>query len=442
MDGWTWDVAFGDKQMTTPVYIKMDAHDQLLLSEGVCPQLGILQYHPDVETWPGSRKKSTPSTNKPKPPSEPATPSSLPAEETPAAEEAKVPTVRVNLVQSVQLLPHQSLVVEVSLARHKESDDSVTYLLEPIELRSGLEIEPSLLSLSAEDGVLAVINNPTGCSMALEEESLLGEATPVTLVNPAPNDNQTQGVSGEQSALRWIQTKPTVWRQQKLLESVGALETLTPVKQQKLLDFLKEHHTAFALEEGERGETDLVEMHINTGDTRPQRCPPRRMPFAVREEVVKQLDRMQAAGVIEPSMSPWSSPVVMVRKKDGSHRFCVDYRHLNAITKADTYPLPRIDDLLDQLGCCKFFSTLDLASGYWQIRVDPESQEKTAFVTPQGLYEFKIMPFDLTNAPAVFQRLMQRLLTGLNPPSGPDFVAVYSDDLLVFSPTLEEHLEQ
>ena len=136
-------------------------------------------------------------------------------------------------------------------------------------------------------------------------------------------------------------------------------------------------------------------MHIDIGDAAPQRCPPRRMPFVVREEVAKQLDRMQAAGVIEPSMSPWSSAVVMVRKKDGSHRFCVDYRHLSSVTKADTYPLPRIDDLLDQLGCCKFFSTLDLASGYWQIRVDPQSQEKTAFVTPQGLYEFKVMPFAL-----------------------------------------------
>ena len=284
-----------------------------------------------------------------------------------------------------------------------------------------------------------MINNPTGCSMALEGGSLLGEATPVTLVNPAPNGDQTQGIPEEMSALRWSQTKPTTWRQQKLLESIGTLETLTPAQQQKLTDFLKEHNTAFALEEGERGETDLVEMHIDTGDAAPQRCPSRRMPFVVREEVhvAKQLDRMQAAGVIEPSMSPWSSAVVMVRKKDGSHRFCVDYRHLNAVTKADTYmyPLPRIDDLLDQLGCCKFFSTLDLASGYWQIRVDPQSQEKTAFVTPQGLYEFKVMPFGLTNAPAVFQRLVQRLLTGLNPPSGPDFVAVYIDDLLVFSPT-------
>ena len=109
------------------------------------------------------------------------------------------------------------------------------------------------------------------------------------------------------------------------------------------------------------------------------------MPFA---EVARQLDHMQAAGVIQPSAIPWSSPVVMVRKKDGTHRFCIDYRQLNAVTKADTHPLPRIDDLLDQLGQCRFFSKLDLAAGYWQIRVSDTSREKTAFVTPHGLYEF------------------------------------------------------
>ena len=110
------------------------------------------------------------------------------------------------------------------------------------------------------------------------------------------------------------------------------------------------------------------------------------------------------------------------------------------MTKSDTYPLPRIDDLLDQLGQCKYFSILDLASGYWQIKVNPTSREKTAFVTPQGLYEFLVMPFGLTNAPAVFQHLMQRVLAGLNPEAGPDFVAVYIDDILVFSRTMEEHL--
>ena len=107
--------------------------------------------------------------------------------------------------------------------------------------------------------------------------------------------------------------------------------------------------------------------------------PIRRMPYAAKEEVVRQLRKMRQLQVIQPSKSPWASPVVLVHKKDGSHHFCVDYRGLNDVTKADNYPLPRIDDLLDELGKAKFFSTLDLVSGFWQIRVHPDSQEKTAF---------------------------------------------------------------
>ena len=145
--------------------------------------------------------------------------------------------------------------------------------------------------------------------------------------------------------------------------------------------------------------------------------------------------------MVQPSRSPWSSPVIRVRKKDGSHRFCVDYCHLNSVTKSENFPLPRIDDLLDQLGKARIFSTLDLASGYWQIRVHPDSREKTAFITPQGLFEFRVMPFGLTNAPAIFQRLMQQVLTNLNPAAGPNWVVVYIDDVLVFSRTLEEHLD-
>lgn len=147
----------------------------------------------------------------------------------------------------------------------------------------------------------------------------------------------------------------------------------------------------------------------------------------------KQLKDMQEAGVIQPSTSSWSSPVVMVKKKDGSHRFCVDYRALNSLTKADTFPLPRIDNLLDQIGDPRYFSTLNLASGFRQIRLSPSSAEKTAFAVPQGLFEFRVTPFGLTNAPAVFQRLMERVLAELNPEEGPDFVKVYVDDIIVFS---------
>ena len=122
------------------------------------------------------------------------------------------------------------------------------------------------------------------------------------------------------------------------------------------------------------------------------------------------------------------NPVVMVRKKNSSHRFCVDYRGLNAVTKTDMFPLPRIDDLLDQLGGAKFFSTLDMASGFWQIQMDPHSREKTAFATPHGLYDLLLM----LTAPAVFKRLMQRVISGLNPIDGRDFVAAYLDAILVY----------
>ena len=114
---------------------------------------------------------------------------------------------------------------------------------------------------------------------------------------------------------------------------------------------------------------------------------------------------------------------------------------LNSVTKADAYPLPCVDDLLDQLAKSKYFTTLDLASGFWQIRVHQDSQEKTAFVRPQGLFEFRVMAFGLTNAPSIFQRFMQQVLRGLNRADGPSFVSAYLDDILVYSSSLEEHLD-
>ena len=228
-------------------------------------------------------------------------------------------------------------------------------------------------------------------------------------------------------------------RRRKLREALTEPD-LPQEEKETLLEFLATHHHIFSLEEGERGETDLIQMKIDTGEAHPKKQPPRRLPFAVRQEVARQLNEMQNNGVIQPSKSPWASPVVLVRKKDGTHRFCVDYCGVNSVTKPDSFPLPRIEDLLDQLGKSKYFSTIDFASGFWQIRMHPTAQEKTAFVTRQGLFEFRVMPFGLTNAPATFQRLMQQVVTPLNPSAGPDFVSAYLDDILVFSPSLEEHL--
>lgn len=145
---------------------------------------------------------------------------------------------------------------------------------------------------------------------------------------------------------------------------------------------------------------------------------------------------MEKQGVIKPSTSPWSSPVVLAPKKDGSLRFCIDYRKLNSMMEKDVYPLPRIDDILDTLGETHYFTSLDLAAGYWQIEMEPESCEKSAFVTHQGLHEFVRMPFGLCNAPATFQRLIKVVLAGLVWKC----VFAYIDDVLVCSRTFEDHL--
>ena len=134
-------------------------------------------------------------------------------------------------------------------------------------------------------------------------------------------------------------------------------------------------------------------------------------------------------GIIRPSSSPWSSPVVMVKKKDGSWHFCVDYRKVNSVTHKDAYPLPRIDATLDYLAGSTYFTTLDLASGYWQVEVNGQDKQKTAFSTETGHYEFNVMPFGLTNAPATFQRLMECVLTGLTT----EQCLIYLDDIIVFS---------
>ena len=140
------------------------------------------------------------------------------------------------------------------------------------------------------------------------------------------------------------------------------------------------------------------------------RQPPRRFPLAKWEEADKAIEEVKVDGIIEPSASPRSSPVVLVKKKDGSARFCVDYRKLNSMTLKDSYPLPWIDDTLEALAGSKWFSILDLKSGYWQLELNSEDKEKTPFSAGTGLWQFTVMPFGLCNAPATFERLMEQVL--------------------------------
>ena len=152
----------------------------------------------------------------------------------------------------------------------------------------------------------------------------------------------------------------------------------------------------------------------------------------------EEVEKMMEAGVIEESNSPWASPVVLVKKKDGSTRFCVDYRRLNMATVKDAYPLPRVEDCLDTMAGASWFSSLDLASGYWQLDIAPEHRAKTAFSTHRGLFQFRRMPFGLCNAPGTFERVMEVVMRGLQWKT----CLVYLDDIVVFSASFEEHLER
>nr|VZI34397.1 unnamed protein product [Spirometra erinaceieuropaei] len=183
------------------------------------------------------------------------------------------------------------------------------------------------------------------------------------------------------------------------------------------------------------GRTRKVQHTINTGDAKPIWQSPCRIPVRFRAEVDKIIDELLKAHIIQPSSSPWASPIALVPKKDGCLRLCIDYRRLNAVTVRDSFPLPRLHDTLDSLGGAAWFSTLDLKSGYWQVEIDHKDRPKTAFIVPQGLFEFQTPPFGLCNAAATFQRLMYQVLRHLVPHK----CLVYLDDIIVFGPDVEQH---
>ena len=213
-------------------------------------------------------------------------------------------------------------------------------------------------------------------------------------------------------------------------------EQLTPDQRLQIDKMLNEFKDLFTVN-NEPSQTSKVVHRIDVEDSKPINSPPARHGFKEREYIEAQVADMKSKGIIQDSRSPWASRVVLVKKKDGGLRFCVDYRALNNITIKDVYPLPRIDDSLSILKQGSFFTTLDMFSGYWQIPMEEQSRDKTAFVTNSGLYEFLVMPFELTNAPAIFQRFMDATLAGLKWRN----LVVYLDDIVIFSPTFEQHLE-
>lgn len=200
----------------------------------------------------------------------------------------------------------------------------------------------------------------------------------------------------------------------------------------------REYADVFTREGEELGCTSTMHHRIHTEDDVPVNQRYRRIPPNQFEEVKGHLQALLERGVIRPSQSDYASPIVLVPKKSGALRLCVDYRRLNAKTRKDAYPLPRIDESLDALGGARYFSAIDLASAYNQVEVHPDDRQKTAFTTPMGLFEYNRMPFGLCNAPASFQRLMQTIFRE----DLLQILLVYLDDIIVYSDSIADHLKR
>ncbi|KAF0738901.1 hypothetical protein Ae201684P_008866 [Aphanomyces euteiches] len=213
--------------------------------------------------------------------------------------------------------------------------------------------------------------------------------------------------------------------------------SLNPLQRETIRQLLLEFDL-FVTTSKAPGRTDRIKCTINTGNAAPIKSAP--FPVSQREGELMEAEirQYEELGLIRPSTSPWASPVLMIRKPDGSIRLCIDYRKLNDVTIKDRYPMPRVDDLLDVLGKSKYFSTTDVASGYWNVRMDEDSIPKTAFICKFGLYEWLVMPFGPCNAVPQFERLMEDVLRDQLWQS----CLVYLDDVIVFSADFASHLSR
>lgn len=183
------------------------------------------------------------------------------------------------------------------------------------------------------------------------------------------------------------------------------------------------------------GLTTLAKHEIRLTSEKPVRTKPYPLPFTSRETVCEEVRRMLETGIIEPSTSPYTSPIVIVKKKDGSNRFCIDFRAINRITVFDAETIPCADDIFVQLAGSKYVSKFDLCKGYWQLPLEETSKCITAFQTQLGLFQFKVMPFGLVNASDSFSRLMRKLLEGMQ------FIDNFIDDVIIYTKSFQEHLQ-
>lgn len=306
-------------------------------------------------------------------------------------------------------------------------------LFEPIDsgLPEGLLVSPALVQVTQGTVYIPVVNVGTR-DVVLYPRTRLGRIDAASVVSLPKDVVEVRSVAASPA-----HTLPAVVTIEDQIRDLD-LSPLNDLEQEQVRLLLLKYSSVFSTHEGDLGCTTLISHDIPLLDQVPVKQRYRRIPPSDYEAVKTHINQLLQAQVIRESSSPFASPIVLVKKKDGSLRMCVDYRQLNAKTRKDAFPLPRIEESLDMLCGARWFSTMDLASGYNQVPVSEADRAKTAFCTPFGLFEWNRMPFGLCNAPSTFQRLMQRMFGDQQCQS----VLLYLDDIVIFASTVAQHLQR
>ena len=352
----------------------------------------------------------------------------------------------VTVWESIRLGPFQTEIIE---GRVKPLLGSTLYVMitplkaegrqrETKPLPLGLYVLHAYTHLKNGSGrVSLVVRNVSDSQIFLKKGMPVARVVSAMLVPPVELSPEMEAALCEESTLEPLSVAA---RQEKLLEKLN-LDRLAhwfPENAVAARELVLAYHDVFTLESNELGCTSAIEHKIRIENDEPFKEQFQCIPPPLLEEVRTSLRDMLEAGAIHLSQSPWCNAVVLVQKKDGMLHFCVDFRHLNACTKKDSYPLPQIQEALGSIVGLAHFSLMDFKSGFWQIKMVPRSQQYTAFTVGNlRFYEFTRMPFRLCNTPVTFQHLMQNTLGELNLM----YCVIYLDDVIVFGRTEEEHLE-
>ena len=284
------------------------------------------------------------------------------------------------------------------------------------------------------------VYNPGDEPIRLRRSTCIGKIFPSVVITESEPIPVVEGTDTVQIRRVSKESMSDVPEEKELEEMINeTTKVIQPEETKEFKELVYSYRDIFCCKDEPLGMTNVVQHSIDTGDEKPIKNRMRRTPPGLRQEVLEEEAKMKKLGVIEMSESPWASPVVLVRKKDNTIRYCIDYRRVNGITKKDSYPLPNIQECLDSLSGAKYFTSMDLSSGYWQVGLDEDAKDKTSFYgATGGLWRFTVMPFGLCNAPATFERLMEKVLHELQW----QICLCYLDDILVFSKTAEEHMDR